>query len=280
MIICNNIYPKSRACDDFPSPMRQLHLKQPEHAYDSQGHTTSTLSIWCMESSMALLLINMWIGHVTRIKHRDTRLEYRASESKNVKWVERKGLACKTMSRNFRRTCRCSQHHETSYPRRSKMLQQTTDAQLTTTEKESAWSCEVCMHGMAIMMQCNLFKLSGIGILTHILDWSCFTTRQFKCWLACQRQDMGDLHKIKWSGETIFGLSQTLHMLCIKWDAKYHVTTWCEMQTVVWMTYTDSTHFSEQFSYKIGFIFSYHSKDMNLTRFKCLQQFFRKTEKA
>jgi hypothetical protein len=44
---------------------------------------------------MALLWINMWIGHVTRTKHRDTRLEYRASESKNVKWVERKGLACK-----------------------------------------------------------------------------------------------------------------------------------------------------------------------------------------
>jgi hypothetical protein len=28
-------------------------------------------------------------------KHRDTRLEYRASESKSVKWVERKGLARK-----------------------------------------------------------------------------------------------------------------------------------------------------------------------------------------
>jgi hypothetical protein len=36
---------------------------------------------------------NKWIGHVTRINHRDTRLEYRASESKSVKWVERKGLA-------------------------------------------------------------------------------------------------------------------------------------------------------------------------------------------
>jgi hypothetical protein len=40
-----------------------------------------------------LLWINRWIGHVTRTKHRDTRLEYRASESKSVKWVERKGLA-------------------------------------------------------------------------------------------------------------------------------------------------------------------------------------------
>jgi hypothetical protein len=38
-------------------------------------------------------LVNRWIGHVTRTKHRDTRLEYRASESESVKWVERKGLA-------------------------------------------------------------------------------------------------------------------------------------------------------------------------------------------
>jgi hypothetical protein len=38
-------------------------------------------------------LDSMWIGHVTQTKHRDTRLEYRASESKIVKWVERKGLA-------------------------------------------------------------------------------------------------------------------------------------------------------------------------------------------
>jgi hypothetical protein len=48
-----------------------------------------------MEGSMALLWINRWIGHVTQTKHRDTRLEYRASESKSIKWVERKGLACK-----------------------------------------------------------------------------------------------------------------------------------------------------------------------------------------
>jgi hypothetical protein len=44
---------------------------------------------------------NRWIGHVTQTKHRNTRLEYRASEIKRVKWVERKGLACKTMTRNF-----------------------------------------------------------------------------------------------------------------------------------------------------------------------------------
>jgi hypothetical protein len=44
---------------------------------------------------MALLWTNRWIGHMTRTKHRDTRLEYRASKSKSSKWVERKGLACK-----------------------------------------------------------------------------------------------------------------------------------------------------------------------------------------
>jgi hypothetical protein len=34
-------------------------------------------------------------------------------------------------------------------------------------ENESAWSYEACMHDMEIMMQCNLFKLNGIGISTH-----------------------------------------------------------------------------------------------------------------
>jgi hypothetical protein len=37
MNISNNIYPKRRACDNFPHPIRQHHLKQPEYAYDSQG---------------------------------------------------------------------------------------------------------------------------------------------------------------------------------------------------------------------------------------------------
>jgi hypothetical protein len=34
---------------------------------------------------------------VTQTKNHDTRLEYRASESKSIKWVERKGLTCKTL---------------------------------------------------------------------------------------------------------------------------------------------------------------------------------------
>jgi hypothetical protein len=40
-----------------------------------------------------------------------------------------------------------------------------------------------------------------------------------------------------------------------------------EMQTVVWMTYSDSTHFSDKLSYKILCISSYGLKDMIYTRF-------------
>jgi hypothetical protein len=39
------------------------------------------------------------------------------------------------------------------------------------------------------------------------------------------------------------------------------------------MAYSDSTHFSDKISYKILFISSYGSKDMNLPRFKYLQEF-------
>jgi hypothetical protein len=45
------------------------------------------------------------------------------------------------------------------------------------------------------------------------------------------------------------------------------------MQTSIWMTYSDSTHFSDKLSYKILFISSYHLKDMNYARFKYLQEF-------
>jgi hypothetical protein len=48
------------------------------------------------------------------------------------------------------------------------------------------------------------------------------------------------------------------------------------MQTSIWMSYSDSTHFSDKLSYKILFISSYGSKDMNYARFKYLQE--KKTE--
>jgi hypothetical protein len=51
------------------------------------------------------------------------------------------------------------------------------------------------------------------------------------------------------------------------------------MQTSIWMAYSDSTHFSEQLSYKILFILSYGFKDMILASVKHLQQFFRKAGK-
>jgi hypothetical protein len=38
------------------------------------------------------------------------------------------------------------------------------------------------------------------------------------------------------------------------------------------MAYSDSTHFSDKLSYKILFISSYGSKDMNYARFKYLQE--------
>jgi hypothetical protein len=44
------------------------------------------------------------------------------------------------------------------------------------------------------------------------------------------------------------------------------------MQTVAWMAYLDSTHFSDKLLYKILFILSYGLKDTNFARFKHLQQ--------
>jgi hypothetical protein len=71
------------------------------------------------------------------------------------------------LSKNFWGTCRCSHHHEESFSGRRKFVQQGMNATLTATVKESALSCEACMHVMAIMMQCNLSKLSRIKIPTH-----------------------------------------------------------------------------------------------------------------
>jgi hypothetical protein len=128
----------------------------------------------------------------------------------------REKRAClKSWSKNTRRTCRCSHHHEASYSRRSKSLQQTTDVTLTTTTKESAWSY-ASMHDMSFMMQCNLTKLSGIGIPTHTYMVQVVLLHdKFKCWLAWQRQSIGALHKIKWSGENIISISHILHILLI-----------------------------------------------------------------
>jgi hypothetical protein len=39
------------------------------------------------------------------------------------------------------------------------------------------------------------------------------------------------------------------------------------MQTGIWMAYSDSTHFCDKLSYKILFISSYGSIDINFARF-------------
>jgi hypothetical protein len=43
------------------------------------------------------------------------------------------------------------------------------------------------------------------------------------------------------------------------------------MQTVTWMAYSDSLHFSDKKTYKTNFISSYGLKDMNITKFASLQ---------
>jgi hypothetical protein len=45
------------------------------------------------------------------------------------------------------------------------------------------------------------------------------------------------------------------------------------MQTGTWMINSDSMHFCVKLSYKILLILSYGSKDINLARFKYLQEF-------
>jgi hypothetical protein len=46
------------------------------------------------------------------------------------------------------------------------------------------------------------------------------------------------------------------------------------------MAYSNSMHFSDKLSYKTLFIPSYGLEDMNLARFKYLQQLFRKQENS
>jgi hypothetical protein len=57
-------------------------------------------------------------------------------------------------------------------------------------------------------------------------------------------------------------------MLLIRCNATYHVTTLWEIQTVEWMSYSGSSHFSDKLSYKILFISSCRLKDMGINRFE------------
>jgi hypothetical protein len=50
------------------------------------------------------------------------------------------------------------------------------------------------------------------------------------------------------------------------------------MQTGIWMSYLDSTHFSDKFLYKILYILSYRLKDTNFARYAHLQQYLENRE--
>jgi hypothetical protein len=52
------------------------------------------------------------------------------------------------------------------------------------------------------------------------------------------------------------------------------------MQTVEWMSYSGSSHFSDKLSYKILFISGYGLKDMNFARFKHFLLFSEKQKTA
>jgi hypothetical protein len=83
---------------------------------------------------------------------------------------------------------------------------------------------------------------------------------------------------MKW-GYHIWHIPITPYVL-IRCNANYYVTTWCLMQTVVWMAYSDYSHFSEQLSYKILCISSYGSKDINFARFDHFLLFSEKQRKC
>jgi hypothetical protein len=50
------------------------------------------------------------------------------------------------------------------------------------------------------------------------------------------------------------------------------------MQTGKWMSYSNSSHFSDKLSYKILVVSNYGLRDMIYARFKHLQEFQTKTE--
>jgi hypothetical protein len=121
----------------------------------------------------------------------------------------------KRWSKNTRRTCRCSRHHEASYPRRSKSLQQTTDATYYYDKRIGMimWSM-YAWRGNYDAMQLIQIKRNSEFRHTHMIQ-VILLHGKFKCWLAWQRQSMGALHKIKWSGENIISISHILHMLLV-----------------------------------------------------------------
>jgi hypothetical protein len=140
-----------------------------------------------MEGSMALLWINRWIGHGTRTKHRDPRLEYRASESKSIKWVERKGLAwkgCRWTSEEL-----VVAHITTNRPIRE-------EANATTNNGCNTYYYGKNRHGH-VKHACMTWQYDAMQLIqikrnqnpdTHLYDSSCFTTPHINCWLTWQNK--------------------------------------------------------------------------------------------
>jgi hypothetical protein len=138
---------------------------------------------------MALLWINMWIGHVTQTKHHDTRLEYRTSESKNVKWVERKGLACKEDRRTPEEFVVA--HITTNRPIREEAKcynKQRMQHLLLRQKNRHDHVKHVCMIWQ---LWCNAtyhkIKWDRNSDI-HMYGSSFFSTAQIKCWLAWQNK--------------------------------------------------------------------------------------------
>jgi hypothetical protein len=133
-------------------------------------------------------LDNRWIGHVTRTKHRDTRLEYRASESKSIKCVERKGLAWKhgwrtpkelvvahiTMKRPIQEE---ANHYNKQQMQHFLLRQENRYDHMEACMTWQLW-CNATYHKIKRNQNSD----------THIYSSSCFSTAQIKCWLAWQNK--------------------------------------------------------------------------------------------
>jgi hypothetical protein len=167
---------------------------------------------------MALLWINRWIGHVTRIKHRDTRLEYRASKSKSIKWVERKGLAWKDGQRTSEElvvahiTTKGPIREEAKYYNKQRMQH----LLLRQKNRHVMWSM-YAWHGNYDAMQLIQIKRNQ-NPDTQIYDSNYFTTRHFKSWLAWQNKVWVIYTKLNEAGKTL-GNPQLPHMLYIRCNA-------------------------------------------------------------
>jgi hypothetical protein len=153
-----------------------------------------------MKGPMTLLWINRWIGHVTRTKHRDTKLEHRASESKKFKWVERKGLAWKDGRRTPEELIVA--HITTKRPiweEANRYNIQRMQHLLLRQKNRHDHVKYVCMTWQYDAMQLIQIKRNRISD-THIYGSSCFTTPQISYLLAWQNMAWVSYAKLNGTG--------------------------------------------------------------------------------